>query len=294
MLARLFKRNTSSILRTSSIIIQPTSVTIAVVDGDSISVQQIPCPNKDYVEVIRQFHQETSLADSYCQVVLGHGLYQIAQIEKPAIPENEYAKALLWSAKDLVNIPSENLILDYFEYVSNNTNTNKINVIACDKTMIKPIVDLLSELQVSLKGISIIDIVLSQLASTSAANVLVFHLPGLNILLAVIKDGQLCFSRHIKGYDNLHQMSEVDFQAGALNNLGLEIQRCIDFSIGQLKLNTVANVMVLVQSFDAKLIAESLQEFFDVNVQLLETGFAPEFSRFPLGALALSEMELSS
>jgi len=293
VLAKFFKRKIIASSHKSSLILQPNSVTLAATNGDVISVKQQPCNNGDFNTAISKLAQEADIAGADCQIVLGHGLYQIAQVEKPSVPESEYVQALLWSAKDLINIANENIILDYFEFVSNNPNNSKINVVACDQTIIKPIVELLVELEVIVKGISIVDIVLAQLLDDTAPTVLVFHSPGMNVLLAIIKEGQLCFSRHIKGYDNLHQLSEPDFQAGGLNNLGLEIQRCIDFAVGQLKLDAVANVSLFVQSFDAALMVDSLQELFDINVCLLEKDFGEEFVRYPLSALAIKEMELA-
>lgn len=294
MLAKLFKRKSNTDAKKSSLIIQPASVTLTVVEGENVCIKQLPCVNNDFCGAIKQLNAELelSIANSHCQIVLGHGLYQIAQLEKPAIPEAELAQSLIWSAKDLVSISSENIILDYFEFLSNNPNNNKINVVACDKSIVKPITDLMSELEVEVKGISIVDIVLSRLLTQSTPRVLVFHLPGMNIVVAIIKDGQLCFSRNIKGYDNLHQMSDADFHAGQLNNLGLEIQRCIDFAVGQLKLGAVTGVSLMVQSFDTPHMVAALQELFDIDVTIVEPSFQQEFNRYPLSALALAELEL--
>ncbi len=295
MLAKLFKRNSLADAGKSSIIIQRASVTLTVTVGGSVYVQQLPCANNDFCAAIERLVAESDLpvANSQCQIVLGHGMYQLAQMEKPAVPDSELTQALTWSAKDLISIASENIILDYFSYLNNNPNNNKINVVACDKSIIKPITDLLSGLDVEIKNISIVDIVLSRLLNEPTPRVLVFHLPNMNVIVAVIKEGQLCFSRHIKGYDNLHQMSDGDFQAGGLNNLGLEIQRCIDFAVGQLKLDAITGVSLLVQSLDTPHMASALQDFFDIDVSIHEPEFAQEFNRYPLSALALAEMELA-
>ena len=163
---------------------------------------------------------------------------------------------------------------------------------ACYKDLKKPIIDCLLALDVEVHGITIEDIVLTQLVKEESANILVFHAPGSQLLLAIMKDGQLCFSRHINGYDNLHQLSEVDFEAGKLANLSLEIQRSFDYAIGQLKLERIANIIVSVQNFDAQQIVDTLQEMFDVNVTLLASEAENEFSRFPINIAALDELKL--
>jgi len=274
-----------------SIVIQPMSVTVAITSPETCYVKQLPCPDQNYANTIANLAQEQEVVNASCYIVLAHGMYQIAQIDKPNVPENEYSKALGFSAKDFFTISAENQLLDYYQNVSNIPNNNKLNVVACDKAIISPILDVLQDIDVTLIGISIEDIVLTNFVTEEHANLIIFHNPGSQLLLAIVKNGQLCFSRHIHGYDNLHQLSEVDFESGILSNLGLEVQRSIDYAIGQLKLESVANIYVSVQNFDADSIVSSLQELFDINVSLLSPNKNEDFIRFPMNFAALQELD---
>jgi MSHA biogenesis protein MshI len=295
VLAKLFRKKKSVLDCKVSIVIQPTSVTVAVVSTDVSNVKQLPCPDQNYANTIANLAQEQDVAGATCYIVLAHGMYQVAQIDKPNVPESEYSKVLGFSAKDYFTIPVENQLLDHYQNVSNNTN-NKLNVVACDKTIILPILAALQEINVELIGISIVDIVLTHFVKEDKANLIIFHNPGSQLLLGIIKNGQLCFSRHIHGYDNLHQLSEIDFEAGILDNLGLEVQRSIDYAIGQLKLESVANIYVSVQNFDSGCIVSSLQELFDIKVSILSSFDNEDFVRFPMNFAALQEtnMDVSS
>ena len=292
MLAKLFKRKVKATSRQMSIVIQPSSVTVAVKYGEEKFIKQLPCQNRDYVSALQKIAEEFEFEDAQCQIVLTYGLYQTAQVDKPNVPENEWAQALIWSAKDLFTIAPANQLLEFYQHTSNNTNNNKLNIVACDKELLQPIIDCLIELEVDVKAISIEDIVLTQLVKEESANILVFHAPGTQLLLAIMKNGELCFSRHINGYENLHQLSEVDFEAGKLNNLSLEIQRSIDYAIGQLKLERISKIIVSVQNFASQQIVDTLQEMFDVNVTLLASEAEDEFSRFPINIAALDELKL--
>lgn len=291
----MFRKKKSVLDCKVSIVIQPTSVTVAVVSTDVSNVKQLPCPDQNYANTIANLAQEQDVAGATCYIVLAHGMYQVAQIDKPNVPESEYSKVLGFSAKDYFTIPVENQLLDHYQNVSNNTN-NKLNVVACDKTIILPILAALQEINVELIGISIVDIVLTHFVKEDKANLIIFHNPGSQLLLGIIKNGQLCFSRHIHGYDNLHQLSEIDFEAGILDNLGLEVQRSIDYAIGQLKLESVANIYVSVQNFDSGCIVSSLQELFDIKVSILSSFDNEDFVRFPMNFAALQEtnMDVSS
>lgn len=292
MLAKLFGKKTITEACKISIVIQPMSVTVAVKSSDDCFVRQLPCPDQDYAKAILSLAEENNVKGALCYLILTHGMYQDTQIDKPNVPEEEYNQALGFSAKDFFTIASENQILDYYQNVTNNPNNNKLNVVACDKNVVQPILSTLQSIDVKLVGISIDDIALTHFINDKQANLVIFHNPGTQLLLCIIKDGELCFSRHIHGYDTLHQLSQVDFESGVLGNLGLEAQRSIDYAIGQLKLDSVANIYLCVQNFDSQYIVTSLQELFDIKVSLLSPFENEDFLRFPLNYAALKELEM--
>ncbi|NRA82776.1 MAG: hypothetical protein HRU22_03020, partial [Gammaproteobacteria bacterium] len=117
-------------------------------------------------------------------------------------------------------------------------------------------------------------------------------MPGSQVLIAIVENGKLCFSRRIHGYDNLHQMSESDFSLDVLTNLGLEIQRSIDYAVGQLRLDTIESIYIVVQNFDLDHMVVNLQEFFDIKVQKSTPHNDHELNRFPLNVAGLSELDL--
>ena len=294
MLAKLFRKKQSLSNCKVSFVIQPSSVTVAVVAQDVCHVQQLPCPDQNYANTIVNLTREQDVAGANCYVILAHGMYQVAQIDKPNVPENEYSKVLGYSAKDFFTISSDNQLLDYYQNASNIPNHNKLNVVACDKAVIVPILETLREVGLGLVGISIEDIALTHFVDDEQANLVIFHNPGSQLLLGIVRNGELCFSRHIHGYDNLHQLSEIDFESGVLGNLGLEVQRSIDYAIGQLKLESVANIFVAVQNFDSQYIVSSLQELFDIKVSMLTPFSEQEFERFPMNFAALQELDMEA
>ncbi|NRA54599.1 MAG: hypothetical protein HRU23_10675 [Gammaproteobacteria bacterium] len=293
MLSQLFGRKKTSSNRQLSLVLQPNSVTVGVIDGEQHFVKQLPSKVEDYVTTLKTLAQEIDLSNSRCQIVLAHGVYQGVQVDNPNVPEDEVLQALAWSVKSLFTIKPDNQIIDYYQHYSNNPSMNKLHVIACDKAMISPVVNYLHDSEVEISGITVEDVVVSQLVSSSDANVLVFHVPGSQVLIAVIEDGKLCFSRRIQGYDNFHQMSEVDFSSGMLTNLGLEVQRSIDFALGQLRLNSINTIFIAVQNFDFDSILSNMQELFDLPVKQLKIDVEEDFRRFPINAAGFAELKSS-
>lgn len=292
MLSKLLRKTKTASGVQLSLVLQPNSVSVAIAGGDVKFTKQLPIKGNDYLSAINTLAREVSFADAQCQIVLAHGLYQTVQVDNPNVPETEMRQALGWSAKDLFTIKSDDQLIDYYENFSNNPTMNKLNVVACDKSVIAPVVALLHSLSVNIQGISVEDVVISQLLNQNRANVLIFHVPGAQVLIAIIEDGKLCFSRRIHGYDNLHQMSEVDFSSGMLNNLGLEVQRSIDYALGQLRLQSIDNIYVAVQNFDIEQMLASFRELFDVPVQPLNLDKDGDFHKFPVNVAALAELKL--
>ena len=293
MLSQLFGRKKTSSNRQLSLVLQPNSVTVGVIDGEQHFVKQLPSKVEDYVTTLKTLAQEIDLSNSRCQIVLAHGVYQGVQVDNPNVPEDEVLQALAWSVKSLFTIKPDNQIIDYYQHYSNNPSMNKLHVIACDKAMISPVVNYLHDSEVEISGITVEDVVVSQLVSSSDANVLVFHVLGSQVLIAVIEDGKLCFSRRIQGYDNFHQMSEVDFSSGMLTNLGLEVQRSIDFALGQLRLNSINTIFIAVQNFAFDSILSNMQELFDLPVKQLKIDVEEDFRRFPINAAGFAELKSS-
>lgn len=290
MLSTFFNKKKGLEATLVSLVIQPDSVTVALLNQNEPAVRQIASPDKNYAKTILESLQEQSIVGAYAYLVLSHGMYQITQVDKPSVPEAEYDKALRFSAKDYFTIAPENQLLEYYQNISNIPHNNKLNVVACDRQVIRPILEVLQKLELNLIGISIADIVLTNFIKDERLNLIIFHNPGSPVLIAMIKDGELCFSRHIHGYDNLHQLSEVDFEDGALSNLEKEIQRSIDYAAGQLKIEGVSNIYVCVQNIDSQYIVRNLQEFFDIEVSILKPFDMGKFERFPLNYAAFEEL----
>ncbi len=293
VLKNLLKKNKALSNRQLSIVIQSNSVTVGLIDGDQSFIKQLPVQQGDFLGAITSLTQEIAINNSHCQIVLTHGNYQVVQVEQPNVPTSEVAQALAWSAKDLFTIKPEDQILDYYQNHSNNPSLNKLNVVAANRAVIGPIVEFLHQQKVNISGISIEDVVITQLLKPTSANVLIFHLPGSQVLIAVVEDGKLCFSRHIHGYDNLHQMSEADFGLGMLTNLGLEVQRSIDYALGQLRIDSIESIYVLIQNFDLEHLLTGMQEYFDLPVKSLKIEGDDDFIRFPINVAAVAELAMT-
>lgn len=58
---------------------------------------------------------KANLTGMRCSLVLSGGEYQLLLVEAPEVPANEMKEALLWRVKDLIQYPTDDALLDYFE-----------------------------------------------------------------------------------------------------------------------------------------------------------------------------------
>lgn len=259
-----------------------TSSSPVVVERRAASVEE---RSGALTEMIEQY----SLAGNQCQLVLSPGMYQILQVDRPNVPDEEMVSALRWSIKDLVPIPAEQLVLDYFDSPVQTLGQIKLNVVACDKELITPFIEQFTKADVNLVGISVEELALTCMVSEEAAQLLLFHAPGDELLMLIVKQGQLYFSRRLRGYNSIHQMSVLELTSGPLDNLSLELQRSMDYMQRQLRQEPVSRILVAIQNPAIQDIVQNLQQNVEVPVSIFEV--SPENSPFTDHQVALGALE---
>ena len=77
---------------------------------------------------------------------------------------------------------------------------------------------------------------------------LVSHQSGQDLAVQILQQGNLCFSRRLRGFNRLDQYSLDEMQQGVFDNLLLELQRSIDYFEGQLKQAPVREIALLLSN----------------------------------------------
>ena len=205
------------------------------------------------------------------QLVLGAGSYQIIAADKPAIPEDEIPQALLWSVKDMVATPASNIHLDYFEFPS--ATNNKLQVVVTDKTQMMQLAQAVVDNGMLLSGISIEELMPANLFGVEAqARLVICHVPKEELLLTVVRDGELWMQRRLRGYSELDSLTAEALQFGIADNLSLEIQRSMDFFESQLRQAPVTSIELLVGGEQQQLLAQLVTANFNQPVNVIEAG----------------------
>lgn len=221
------------------------------------------------------------------QIVLVSGCYQLLVADKPNVNAEELPQALLWSIKDMVTIPVPQIHLDYFE---SPLPSNKISVVVVAKDYLVNLVQAIHDQGLRVAGISIEELAMTNLfIDDNQARLIVSHHTGQELLLTVVKQGQLYMQRRVRGFMQLDKTDVDQLHYGLADNLSLEIQRSMDYFESQLRQAPVASIELLADgAVDAlaKLVSANFNQAVNVidksTVGARMAGLA--FSEFSRGA----------
>ncbi|MFQ6371866.1 MSHA biogenesis protein MshI [Shewanella sp. YIC-542] len=197
---------------------------------------------------------------SQMELVLSPAFYQLITADKPSVADDEIAQALLWAVKDMVAIAPQNIHLDYFE--SPLVSQRKLQVVITDKTQLGALVQGADASGMRFAGISVEEMMPTHLLDNDPhARLVISHVPSEDVLLTVVRGGELCMHRRLRGFQELDSLNADSLGLGVADNLSLEVQRSMDFFESQLRQPPVASIELLVQGPQAALVTAIAANF---------------------------------
>ncbi|MGI2039359.1 biogenesis protein MshI [Shewanella frigidimarina] len=223
------------------------------------------------------------------QLVLSQQYYQLLQAEKPNVEPGEVTQALIWSVKDMVSEPVTNIHLDYFE--SSFISSLKVNVVVSSRQFLIQLASACDANGLEIAGISIEELALSHvLAHDNMAHMLVAHLPQQELLLLVVKAGEVLMQRRVRGFNHLNKATLEELKQGLADNLSLEIQRSMDYFESQLRQAPVGSISILVEG-DSSSLANLVSANFNQKVAAINhNGVSNLLAQLALQELARGEV----
>ncbi len=205
-------------------------------------------------------------------VAIPPGKYQITQIDKPSVPDEEVEGAIPWLIKDLVSMPQEDMICDVFEPPFKLPGQPaKLNVVVSSRPVLMPLINVFQKAKVDLAAIVPQEFALPNILRTSPdARVVISQLKGSEASLQIIKDGKIYFSRWLRGFNRIHEYDEHEISPGISDSIGLEIQRSLDYYQSQLKQAPVKEIFISMATPYLDVLMRSVSETFQLKVFQLQ------------------------
>lgn len=222
---------------------------------------------KEWQSDLKVFVEENELGNTKTTVAFATKKYQLLQTDKPTVPDEEITQALQWSIKDLLMTQDE-VVIDYFDIPAQTLGANKVNVVAIPKEELFTVCQGILESGLKLESITIEELATCELLpDTQDAYVTMFQSPGNEVSLSIVKEGNIYFSRRIRGYEQISSFTEMELQMGVAETISVELQRSMDFFESQLKQAPVKKIYVKMDTEYQQTLAKLIQEAMLVDAQ---------------------------
>lgn len=253
--------------------------------GELDWVHHSTLPIAGWTENIKQLVSDLGLANTPCHVAFSTTKYQIFQIDRPQVSEQELRQALKWAVKDQVPGQDE-LVVDYIDLPAQAAGPEKVNVVALPEGDVVDVCTGIKDANLIIQSIGVAELATCDLLLDSDEAVMTLvQQAGYDICLNIVKRGQLYFSRRLRGYENLSTFNQQELQMGVGDNLSVEIQRSMDYFESQLRQAPVKRILLGIESDVIEQFADLMQQltfmpvepFIPPNVNRGSVGFVGEY-----------------
>jgi len=201
------------------------------------------------------------------QMVLGTDLFEEVSVDKPELDDIEIAAALQWTLKDLVNIPAEDIIADYYDPAIHASGDKKIQVVVASRSFLESLLDVLHAAQFDIKGIVNSTLAFSRWFGTENKTVVLTQSHQAVSQLHIIANGLLVLTRGLTRLKPLTKLTAAD--TTELEVLALEVQRSLDYFTGQLRQAPLNEISLAVNHTQTSEIATILGAQLGLNSSVL-------------------------
>jgi len=171
----------------------------------------------------------------HCALLMKQGEYQIFQIEKPNVSDNELKQAIGWKLKDMIDYAVEQATVDVIHIPLDDTKSNRqsyVYAVSAKNTVIGNYMQQFSD--ISKSGLEVIDI--QEMAQRNIAAYIEEENRGLALLSIDSNGGLLTFTankalyhaRQIELNTEAFSSDNSEQKSNIFERFGLEIQRSLD------------------------------------------------------------------
>lgn len=237
------------------------------VKGEISWVKQDSLPIENWQSSLKTYVEKNSLTNTQCNIAFAISKYQMLQLERPAVENEELNQALQWAVKEQL-FSDEELAIDYFDTPAAASNLKKINVVAISRKDVMEVRDGILKAGLSLNVIGIEELATCNLLAPSDDAIITLKQEEAGQLsLNIVKRNELYFSRRLRGYENLANFSPEELKMGVVDNLSLEIQRSMDYFESQLRQAPVKKIYISLDTIHQDVLADLIKEVIFVSVE---------------------------
>lgn len=265
MLKSLFSKKSQAQI---SLFLGMNKLSVCLLDAGQIRLlEQVPISSDaQWEDSLESIVSEHKLQNAEAAIVLSRDFYQTFTIEKPKAADNELMASLPFAIKDLVSESIFDLVVDYYDMPVQQHKGQQITAVCITKQRVISIRDMLFKQGISIKEITIEELALTRLLGNSSDVDILLSQQNNELVLTVAKQGQLYFSHHLRGFNELLALPLDAVDNPLLDTLSLELQRTLDYINSQLRITSIAHLYLAVVCPDLPELAEKLSAYLGKNV----------------------------
>lgn len=206
-----------------------------------------------------------------CHCVLPQGEYDLLQIERPAVDEQEVANAIKWKIQDLIPYDIERAVIDYYPMPdSAKSHIQQINVAVANESVIGAYVDAIADAKITNSVIDISELVLKNMLEFSELSTGTFAVLVLNQQVGeiyIFKDSVLYVVRDFK--IGIAQLETAENQESTFDSILLEVQRSVDYFESYFGLGGISKLYISPKMSELEKMANYLQNYVGFEIDFL-------------------------
>lgn len=228
--------------------------------------------SKDFAQ-LSEFLQKHSFKKIPCILVLPSKSYELCLIEPPPVEAGEMLAALQWHIKGVLTFPVEESVFDYVQLYDKPPagRPNFIYVVAGQKKLIQPAVELVQQHHLKLSFIDVRELVLAYLLPSlglpQESSLAFLNLQNNTGFITIYQKGTLFLARELAAGTEAWTSNG---DSSHLENLVLEIQRSLDYYESNFGQKPVTQVLLTPCSIEVNDFSKELSTRLGVPIKTFD------------------------
>ena len=230
--------------------------------------------HQSWAEGLADYVKAHKLQGTPCYFTLTSHWYKVHQIDKPDVAETEMLAALKWPLQEAIGSNTD-VVYDYADMPVQISGQNKVMVVAISRKEVEKLTRTIFDADLCLESITVEELATIELMQDSQdASITLVQEHGEDVVLNIVKNKQLYFSRRLKGFENIGSFTEAELDMGIIDSLAVQIQRSMDFFESQLRQAPVKKIVVKLDTPHMAYICNMIAESMGIPCDLMQPDLA--------------------
>ena len=215
--------------------------------GAAVQLTELPTETSGQIRALSKIVADFGVKGCTASITLSPGSYEMLQIERPTVRDEELVDAARWRVASMLDYPVEEAIIQVFDapQPSEHQREPMLNVVAAPARAVRELANVVSKAGLTPRKITVAELAVRDLVSacyTAGGPVVTVFLTGRQGLIQATLDGEICLTRRL-GY-GLGSVKPVSMlETGIQNTLPLELRRTIDYFDSHYSVGNVRKIL---------------------------------------------------